>query len=54
LTAEIIESRLRVKVSAVTGVSGYMIATMSCGASWLAMKSISGLRTARSLPRRTW
>ena len=51
--ALISESRLRVKVSAVTGVSGYMIATMSCGPSWFSTKSISGFFDARSLPRRT-
>ena len=38
----------------VTGVSGYMIATMSAGASWFWMNSMSGLRTDMSLPRRTW
>ena len=45
--------RLRVNVRPVTGVSGYMIATMSSGASWFSMKSMSGLRTTMSLPRRT-
>ena len=54
LIAAISESRSRVKRRSVTGVSGYISATMSAGASWFWMKSISGLRTAMSLPRRTW
>ena len=37
-----------------TGVSGYITATMSAGPSWFWMNSMSGLRTAMSLPRRTW
>ena len=45
---------LRVNVRPVIGVSGYMMATMSAGARSFWMKSMSGLRTDMSLPRRTW
>ena len=37
-----------------TGVSGYMIATMSSGRISFWMNWVSGWRTASELPRRVW